>query len=308
MKFDKILIQNFFLFAIIFLFSGYLFVTPDLPLDFIKNKYAGPPSKFMALNGMQVHYRDEGDGDVILLIHGTGSSLHTWEKWAQGLIKSYRVIRLDLPAYGLTGKDPKKRYTSKDYVDLINDFMTQLEINKFHLAGNSLGGLVSWLYASYHPDKVNKLILIDPSGFPSKKIPTVIHMAKTPVVNMLIRYITPKSFIKKNLEEVYYNHDLITTKNLNRYYEITLTEGNRTAFIDRAKIEQEDYSERLDLIVNPTLILWGANDNWIPVKNAQRFKEKIENSKVVIMNETGHIPMEEKPNESLMITLDFLSN
>ena len=54
--------------------------------------------------------------------------------------------------------------------------------------------------------------------------------------------------------------------------------------------------------------MWGANDNWIPVKNAQRFKEKIENSKVVIMNETGHIPMEEKPNESLIITLDFLSN
>ena len=308
MKFDKILIQNFFLFAIIFLFSGHLFVTPDLPLDFIKNKYAGPPSKFMALNGMQVHYRDEGDGDVILLIHGTGSSLHTWEKWVQGLVKSYRVIRLDLPAYGLTGKDPKKRYSSKDYVDLINDFMTQLKINKFHLAGNSLGGLVSWLYASYHPDKVNKLILIDPSGFPSKKSPMVITMAKTPLVNCLIRYITPKSFVKKNLEEVYYNHDLITTKNLNRYYELTLAEGNRTAFIDRAKIEQEDYSERLDLIVNPTLILWGANDNWIPVKNAQRFKEKIENSKVVIMNETGHIPMEEKPNESLKITLDFLFN
>ena len=76
---------------------------------------------------MQVHYRDEGDGDVILLIHGTGSSLHTWEKWAQGLIKSYRVIRPDLPAYGLTGKDSfKLAYTSKDYVDLINDFMTQL--------------------------------------------------------------------------------------------------------------------------------------------------------------------------------------
>lgn len=308
LKFNKILIQKIFLFAIIFLFSVCLFVTPDLPLDFIKNKYAGPPSKFMAINGMQVHYRDEGNGDVILLIHGTGSSLHTWEKWVQVLVKSYRVIRLDLPAYGLTGKDPKKRYSSKDYVDLINDFMNQLEINKFHLAGNSLGGLVSWLYASYHPDKVNKLILIDSSGFPSKKTPMVIHMAKTPVVNMLIRYITPKSFIKKNLEEVYHNHDLITTKNLNRYYEITLTEGNRTAFIDRAKIEQEDYSERLDLIVNPTLILWGANDNWIPVKNAQRFKEKIENSKVVIMNETGHIPMEEKPNESLMITLDFLSN
>jgi pimeloyl-ACP methyl ester carboxylesterase len=305
---SKILNRKRLLIAIILLVVGYLSVTPDLPLDFLKNKYADAPSKFMALNELRIHYRDEGTGDAIVLVHGTGASLHTWNAWAQDLSQTHRVIRLDLPAYGLTGKDPKKRYSSKDYVDLIDAFLKELNVNQFHLAGNSLGGLVSWLYASYHPDKVQKLILIDPSGFPSKKSPMVISLAKTPGINMLIRYVTPKAFIKKNLKEVYYNPDLISTQILDRYYELTLAPGNRTAFIDRAKIEREDYTDRLGLITNPTLILWGAEDAWIPLKNAYRFEEKIATSTVVVMKETGHLPMEEKPAKSLAITLDFLSN
>ena len=305
---SKILNRKRLLIAIILLVVGYLSVTPDLPLDFLKNKYAAAPSKFMALNELRIHYRDEGTGDAIVLVHGTGASLHTWDAWAQELSQTHRVIRLDLPAYGLTGKDPKKRYSSKDYVDLIDAFLKELNVNQFHLAGNSLGGLVSWLYASYHPDKVQKLILIDPSGFPSKKSPMVISLAKTPGINMLIRYVTPKAFIKKNLKEVYYNPDLISTQILDRYYELTLAPGNRTAFIDRAKIEREDYTDRLGLITNPTLILWGAEDAWIPLKNAYRFEEKIATSTVVVMKETGHLPMEEKPAKSLAITLDFLSN
>jgi pimeloyl-ACP methyl ester carboxylesterase len=305
---SKILNRKRLLIAIILLVVGSLSVTPDLPLDFLKNKYAAAPSKFMALNELRIHYRDEGTGDAIVLVHGTGASLHTWNAWAQELSQTHRVIRLDLPAYGLTGKDPKKRYSSKDYVDLIDAFMKELKVNQFHLAGNSLGGLVSWLYASYHPDKVQKLILIDPSGFPSKKSPMVISLAKTPGINMLIRYVTPKAFIKKNLKEVYYNPDLISTQILDRYYELTLAPGNRTAFIDRAKIEREDYTDRLGLITNPTLILWGAEDAWIPLKNAYRFEEKIATSTVVVMKETGHLPMEEKPAKSLAITLNFLSN
>jgi pimeloyl-ACP methyl ester carboxylesterase len=136
----------------------------------------------------------------------------------------------------------------------------------------------------------------------------VISLAKTPGINMLIRYVTPKAFIKKNLKEVYYNPDLISTQILDRYYELTLAPGNRTAFIDRAKIEREDYTDRLGLITNPTLILWGAEDAWIPLKNAYHFEEKIATSTVVVMKETGHLPMEEKPAKSLAITLDFLSN
>ena len=286
---------------------GKYIVTPDKTLEELAPKYAAAPSQFMTLNGMKIHYRDEGGGTPIVLIHGTGASLHTWNDWTKDLVKDYRVIRLDLPAYGLTGQDPQNRYSSKDYVDLLDAFLTELKVDQFHLVGNSLGGLISWLYASYHPEKVEKLVLLDPSGFPFKNTPMVIKMAKTPVLNNFIRYVTPRSFIEKNIQEVYYDPTLIKASTLDRYYDLTLYEGNRDAFIDRAFIEREDYRDRLSLIKAPTLILWGENDAWIPVSDAPKFKAAIENAQVVIMPETGHVPMEEKPKESLAVVADFLA-
>ena len=286
---------------------GKYIVTPDKTLEELAPKYAAAPSQFMTLNGMKIHYRDEGAGTPIVLIHGTGASLHTWNDWTKDLVKDYRVIRLDLPAYGLTGQDPQNRYSSKDYVDLLDAFLTELKVDQFHLVGNSLGGLISWLYASYHPEKVEKLVLLDPSGFPFKNTPMVIKMAKTPVLNNFIRYVTPRSFIEKNIQEVYYDPTLIKASTLDRYYDLTLYEGNRDAFIDCAFLEREDYRDRLSLIKAPTLILWGENDAWIPVSDAPKFKAAIENAQVVIMPETGHVPMEEKPKESLAVVADFLA-
>ena len=296
----------FYLLVGILLIGKYV-VSPDKTLEELAPKYAAAPSQFLSLNGRKIHYRDEGEGPTIVLIHGTGASLHTWEDWTQDLIKDYRVIRLDLPAYGLTGQDPQKRYSSKDYVDLLDAFLKELKVDKFHLAGNSLGGLVSWLYASYYPEKIEKLVLLDPSGFPFKSTPMVIKMAKIPVLNNFIRYVTPRSFIEKNIKEVYYDHSLIKDSTIDRYYDLTLFEGNRTAFIDRAYIEREDYRDRLSLISAPTLILWGENDNWIPVSDAARFKAAIKNAQVVIMPKTGHVPMEERPQESLAVVTAFLT-
>ena len=295
-----------YLLVVIILIGKYI-VSPDKTFEELAPKYAAVPSQFMVLNGMKIHYRDEGVGPPIVLIHGTGASLHTWNDWTKELIEDYRVIRLDLPAYGLTGQDPQKRYSSKDYVEILDAFLAELKVDQFHLAGNSLGGLISWLYASYHPEKVNKLILLDPSGFPFKKTPMVIKMAKTPVLNNFLRYVTPRSFIEKNIKEVYYDHSLIKASTIDRYYDLTLFEGNRDAFIDRAYVEREDFRDRLSLIKSPTLILWGENDAWIPVSDASKFKAAIENAQVAIMPKTGHVPMEERPKESLAIVSAFLT-
>ena len=290
------------------LFLGIFSVSPDKSFEEIAPKYATSPSSFIEVKGIKIHYRDQGQGYPIVLIHGTGASLHTWDAWTEELIKTYRVIRLDLPAYGLTGRDQQKRYSSVDYVNFLDAFLNKLGIEKFHLGGNSLGGLVSWLYASYHDQKVNKLLLLNPSGFPFDSTPMVIKLAKTPILNFFIRYVTPKSFVKKNLKEVYYNDDLITDETIDRYYDLTLFEGNREAFIDRSFIERENYTDRLSLIQSPALVLWGENDEWIPVEDSEKFKAHLNNIKVVIMPKTGHIPMEERPKESVTIALDFLSN
>ena len=184
--------------------------------------------------------------------------------------------------------------------------LTKLELNKFYLAGNSLGGQVAWLYTSKYDEKVDKLLLLNPSGFSSDRTPFIIQLAKTPLINSFLRYFTPRVFIKKNLKEVYYNNSLITSEIVSRYHNLILFDGNRKAFIDRANIKQEDYSLEMKKIKTPTLILWGKNDEWIPASNSSKFQHAIENSKVVIMPETGHIPMEEKPIESLDIILDFI--
>ncbi len=278
----------------------------DKTFEEIAPLYVNSNSQFIELDSRKIHFRDEGNGYPIILIHGTGASLHTWDSWTEELVKTHRVIRLDLPGFGLTGKDPLKRYSSMDYVILLNEFITELGINEFHLAGNSLGGLVAWLYASKYDKSINKLILLDPSGFSFDKTPFVIQLAKTPYINTLLRYFTPKSFIEKNLKEVYFNDSLITQEVISRYHNLTLFEGNRTAFIDRANIKREDYSFRMQYIQTPTLILWGENDSWIPVGDAIKFKNAIENSKIIIMPETGHIPMEERPIESLEIVLGFI--
>ena len=297
--------------ALIYLFVGGLvfgkwMISPDKTLDELAPKYLNTASKFITIDGINVHYRDEGQGDPVLLIHGTGASLHTWDAWAEELSKSYRVIRLDLPAYGLTGADPQKRYLSTDYVALINKLTQALGIERLHLVGNSLGGMVAWLYASTYPDAVDRLVLIDPSGFPLDQTPAVIQLAKLPVFNLFLRYFTPKAFIRKNLKEVFYNDALITDAMVDRYYDLTCFEGNRQAFIDRAKIEREDYTHLLGSIHAATLILWGENDAWIPVTDAARFKNAIPQSQVYIMPNTGHVPMEERPQESLSIALAFL--
>lgn len=304
--------KNTFLRVIIYflvavLLTGKYIISPDKSLAELAPKYAATPSKFMSLNGMNIHYRDQGEGAVIVLIHGTGASLHTWEDWTQDLIRDYRVIRLDLPAYGLTGQDPQKRYSAKDYVDLLDAFLTELNVDKFNLAGNSLGGLVSWLYASYHPDKIEKLVLLNPSGFPFKETPMVIKLAKTPIINNFIRYVTPRSFIEKNIREVYYDETLIKEATIDRYHDLIQYSGNREAFIDRAYIEREDYTKRLGLVKSTTLILWGENDEWIPVSDALKFESALPNASVIIMPKTGHVPMEEKPKESVSIVKDFLN-
>ncbi len=296
----------FICFIIGLIFLLIINISKDKNFNELMPLYVNSNSQFMELDSRKIHFRDEGNGYPIILIHGTGASLHTWDSWTKELVKTHRVIRLDLPAFGLSGQDPLKRYSSMDYVTLLNDFVNELDINEFHLAGNSLGGLVAWLYASKYDRKINKLLLISPSGFSSDKTPLVIRLAKTPFINSFLRYFTPKSFIKKNLKEVYYHDSLITEEIINRYRDLTLFNGNRSAFIDRVNIKSEDYSYKMSLIQTPTLILWGGNDEWIPMDNAFKFEDAIENSRVVIMPETGHIPMEERPLESLKIAFEFI--
>ena len=298
-----------FLFFLVLVLGIYLY-SPDISVSELKKTYANQHSQFIEIDGMNVHYRDEGEGQTIVLLHGTGASLHTWDEWTNELKKTFRVIRLDLPAYGLTGPHPEKKYSLSDYSSFLNSFVESLDIDNFILSGNSLGGAIAWYYASEYPNKVELLSLLDPGGLynKEKQSPLVFRLARAPGINKIIRYVTPRFFIKNTLKEVYFDKTKLTDKKIDTYRDLILRKNNRESFINRSNSEPVDYTSRLKLITCPTQIIWGNEDEWIPVENAKFFSKSIQNTRVDIMQETGHLPMEERPYESLELLLNFINS
>ena len=277
----------------------------DIPLDTLKSKYTTAASAFVDVMQMQVHYRDEGnknDSLPLVLIHGTGASLHTWEESVKLLTDSFRVITLDLPAYGLTGPNPKRIYSQAFYVQFIDEFLKSIHVNKCIIGGNSLGGAIAWNYTYEHPTKVEKLILIDAAGYPmiSESKPIAFTLAQIPVLKHMLNYITPRFLAKKSVMNVYDDPTKVTEKVVDRYFDLFLREGNRQAFVDRMNFSTyPDHLKKIRVIQTPTLVLWGENDKLIPIENAQKFHADLPNDTLVVLEKTGHVPMEENPNRTV---------
>lgn len=282
----------------------------DIPLSELKPAYAPAPSKFMMIDGATVHYRDEGTGYPIVLIHGMSSSLHTWQGWADILSKNYRVIRMDLPGFGLTGPTTDNVYTIPYYESFIARFLDSLGVKECYMVGNSLGGLITWNYTLHHPRQVQKMILLDAAGYSMKKLPFVLALAQNKLVNGTMRYITPRFIVAKSMEQVYGDPSKVTDSVTERYFKLALREGNRAAFIafvEGAHLRTID-TLPIQQIRTPTLIEWGEKDRWITPDHALRFKRDIKGSQLITYPGVGHIPMEEIPAQSCADALKFLND
>ncbi|MEO8653757.1 MAG: alpha/beta hydrolase, partial [Ramlibacter sp.] len=185
---------------------------PDLPVDELKGQWAKPPSRFIEVNGVQVHLRDEGPHDdpaPIVLLHGTSASLHTWQGWAMALRDKRRVIRFDLPGFGLTGPNRQNDYSIAADVLFVRAVMDKLGVHRFVLAGNSLGGLIAWTAAARMPDRVERLILVDSAGYPPQslatpqEVPLGFRIARMAWLRPLASYLLPRGVIETTLRQLY---------------------------------------------------------------------------------------------------------
>jgi len=271
-------------------------------------KYTLQDSKFMDLYGIKIHYTDRGNGDVILLLHGVLSSLHTFNNWANKLSESHRVIRVDLPGFGLTGPWTDNEYSINRYTEFVKEFMDKLGVNKFHIAGSSLGGWIAWEFAVAMEHRIDKMILINSAGYLNQgKYPWPFIIAKTPVLNQIFNFqLVPKFVARKILKEVIYDSRIISDELVNRYYDLAKRKGNLKAFKTIANLPFKQNTDALQNISTPTLLLWGDNDAWISSKDVDSFKNDLKNAKAIIYKEVGHIPMEEIPEKSCNDALDFL--
>ncbi|MDI4631861.1 alpha/beta hydrolase [Pelomonas sp. V22] len=296
--------------------SAAAFYAPERSLQSLIANWAPAPSDFIELpnpsSSQLIHLRDQGpreDPLPIVLIHGTSASLHTWEGWVSGLAKTRRVITFDLPGFGLTGPSADGDYSDEAYVRTTLALLDHLKLKQVVLGGNSLGGQVAWETALLHPQRVAGLVLVDAGGLAvtSESVPIGFRIARLPGLRVVARNLLPRSLIESSVRNVYGDPAKVTPALVDRYFELTLREGNREALARRMDQRRPGfYADRLHELKQPTLILWGGRDHLIPPGNADVFARHIAGSRLVMFDALGHVPQEEDPAATLKPVREFL--
>jgi pimeloyl-ACP methyl ester carboxylesterase len=279
---------------------------PDIPMSVLEHKYGTPDSKFLSLGTARVHYRDRGDParPTLLLIHGFGVSLETWEPWVRRLQSRYRIVSIDLPGHGLT-QVQESDVTMHSNVEFVATFMRAMNLSSAVIAGNSFGGAVAWNLALTHPEQIAGLVLVDASGWEwmaqQNRGGVVLKLMDSP----LLRNVDKTFLFRQILTLAYADKALATDALVERYVELSRAPGHRE-ILDRTFVRTASGAdsnlqatpEKLAGIKTPTLILWGERDELIPVSDAEKFRDSIENSKVIVYANTGHVLMEEAAERS----------
>ena len=214
-----------------------------------------PDSRFAVVGDLRLHFKRSGSGRPLLLLHGSGSSIHGFERVAERLSTSFDVITLDLPGFGLTGPRPDRDYRVSTYVDTVAGFMTELGLERFSVVGNSLGGNIGWNLALAEPSRVENLVLINATGYPEKSLPMGIRLARNPILRPLLRRGLPRRATERNLRALVGRPSIVDEAMVDRVHAMMNLPGNRSAFVDFANTDQEDRSSLIPDVAVPTLVL-----------------------------------------------------
>ncbi len=276
---------------------------PDRPRAALEAQYAGPPSVFLDVLGVRLHVRDTGprSAPAVILLHGFAASLHTWESWAHDLERDHRVVRYDMPGFGLTGADPSGDYTDARATAVLLALMDRLGVARASLVGHSMGGRIAWTFAALHPERVDRLVLVSPDGFASPEL----GYNETPHVPLLMRalpYVLPTSLLRASLVPAYANPALVTDALFARYRDMMLAPGVRRAIV--ARMGQQVLADPVPLlgrIEAPTLLLWGEQDRMIPFANSTDYLRALPHASLAALPGVGHIAQEEAPDSVALV-------
>ena len=295
--------------------AGYALWTPDRERSALEAAYLLAPTDMVdvavdgaAGNHLRLHLRDSGpkNAPAVVLIHGFGGSLHSWQPWAEALAAHHRVIRFDLPGCGLSPPDPTGDYTDARSQQVLIALLNQLGIARASVVGHSMGGRIAWTFAATHPDRVNRLVLVAPDGFASPGFAYGAPPEASATVQ-LMRYTLPAWLLRMSLQPAYADPAFMTEALATRYHELMLAPGARDALITRMQqTTLVDPTPLLRRITAPTLLVWGAADAMIPVANAADYLKALPNATLITLPHVGHLPQEEAAQQSIGAVADFL--
>ena len=293
-----------------------LIQTPDTNKEKMIAKYSNQHSKFMQDDtGLRIHYRDQGNKNdtPIIFLHGSPSSLHTFEPLFEVFDQNYRLISYDHPGHGLTGPNPEHDYTYQGFAKALDLVVSELNLEQFILVGHSLGGWISWRYAAEHPESVTSLVLISASGMPdlladqNRDISFALRVSQSAAGRKLPEYIMPRSMVANSSYKAMYDDELVTDEVIDLFWELMRYPGNRQAFtIRNAQDRDEHLADTAKSIQAPTLLIWGEQDTFVPPSSTKAFSDRIGNTETVLLPNVGHFSMFEAPKKTAQAIEAFL--
>ncbi|MEY3976032.1 MAG: hypothetical protein RLZZ33_1087 [Pseudomonadota bacterium] len=281
----------------------------DQPAAEVEARWADERARFVEIDGVRLHYRDEGEGPVVVLLHANYSSLFMWEPWVSALKDGYRVIRVDLPAHGLTGPEPSGNYTLERIQYLIEAFIDSRGLERFTLAGTSIGGTVAMRYTADHPDRVERLVLISPGSL-EKRVRGRTQGADIPKAANVIAYVAPPAFTRFILENDYGDPARVSDAVVDEWYSMWRREGNRLAMIELLRqYVSGGVEEKIRAVKVPVLLIWGERNKRVPLSLAYETQALLQNSPEVrleVLPGIGHMLVQEAPLESAAVIRRYL--
>lgn len=288
-----------------------LWLYRDVPASEVEARYGGPPSRFIEIDGVRLHYRDEGEGPVIVLLHANYSSLFMWQPWVEALRARYRVIRLDLPAHGLTGPEPNNDYRLERIQFLFEGFVDALELPAFSIAGASIGGTVAMRYAVDHPQRIRHLVLISPGSL-EPRVRGRTTPAELPAAANVLGYVMPRAFTEYLIANDYGDPSRLDPAIVDEWYAMWMREGNRLAMLSLLRqYVSGGVEDKIRAVRVPVLLIWGGANRRVPVALAYETQSLMQSApgiELEILEGVGHMLVQEAPEASAEIIVRYLDN
>lgn len=270
---------------------------------------AGLSPRFVEVEGLRLRYVRKGQGPPVLLLHGFASSLFTWKDVLPELAKSHDVIALDLPGHG--GSDIPAALTPELFARVVPAALDALRVPRVSLVGNSLGGALSIAVAARAPARVDRLVLIDSAGFnfEASARPAILRaLTLLPGARLLEHSPRRRWMVASGLRQVFHDDSLVTQDRIDEYVVPVLRKRAVRAFQELLGARETlGFPGIVGEVQQPVLVVWGREDAWIPVSDAERFRATLPHATKVVLDGCGHLPQEERPQETAQLISRFLT-
>lgn len=269
---------------------------------------AGAPGEFIDVDGVRMHYVEVGEGEPLLLVHGLGASTFSFRYVIPELAPRFRVVAVDLKGSGYSARPATSDYSLTAQADLLRRFMDRLQIERAAVVGHSMGGAVAMRLALRYPERVSRLVLVDSAGDHELERGRTLARVVRPFFAIGVVFTLQRRWFRRlSRRSAVHDPAQVTPEALEGYFRPTRIKGHARALasftVDRAR----DEPLALERIAQPTLVMWGEHDRWLPPRRGDELARRIPNARLLIIRGAGHLPLEEQPDVCNLALLEFLA-